>query len=119
MSGSQTAADDSSSSSSSSSNGAAEPTGMESYDDVQLKKQAWPRAGLVKDSNRVKRSEQLDGLRLDAQRFCKEEVKAFAQCMTGRTVSVLWACHGPNGGMKRCISGRMQENGAMELLKKK
>ncbi|EDQ89230.1 uncharacterized protein MONBRDRAFT_32431 [Monosiga brevicollis MX1] len=44
-----------------------------------------------------------------AGQFCQDEMKAFADCARGRSISVVWACREVNDIMKRCIASHMTD----------
>ncbi|KAI5850620.1 cytochrome c oxidase biogenesis protein Cmc1 like-domain-containing protein [Tricharina praecox] len=43
--------------------------------------------------------------------FCAEEIRLFAECARGRTVTATWACRTERGNMNKCmVSHATQEN---------
>ncbi|RKP05469.1 cytochrome c oxidase biogenesis protein Cmc1 like-domain-containing protein [Thamnocephalis sphaerospora] len=51
-----------------------------------------------------------------ARKHCDPAIKAFADCATGRTVSVIWACRPLQREMNACLKS-YGESGELERMK--
>jgi len=51
----------------------------------------------------------MEKLRKIAMEGCTEEIRAFAQCAQGKTVSVAWKCREPSGKARACMESYKQD----------
>ena len=57
------------------------------------------RSKMVNQMKRIKLERRMDESRL----YCHDEVRAFAECATGRSVSTVWACKEVSNAMHKCM----------------